>query len=282
MRIGCQIGIWDESGEPKTAEEAVVAAGEVNAAGIEVFDSNLATHYGDPAGFREKLQEAAVVLSGIYWGPSNMIDPQAEAEVLRSALTACDFLRSVGGCFLVMNGGISVGELRTFRPEVPADTLVEDAFSQTDYEQLAKVANSAAAAARDTGIDAVIHPHWTCMVETCAQLERLLEAGLDRELVGLCVHAEHQKLAGADPYEMYDKYASWVRYAHIGDHGPDEKGSLIGGGVMDQKRLMGALLDAGYDGWIIIEGATAGVSAAEFIDRAREYMTGQWPQVEWS
>jgi sugar phosphate isomerase/epimerase len=59
---------------------------------------------------------------------------------------------------------------------------------------------------------------------------------------------------------------------HIGEIGADNKGALLGEGILDQKRLMKALIDAGYDGWIIIESSKQGVSPKDYVLHARKYI----------
>jgi sugar phosphate isomerase/epimerase len=121
------------------------------------------------------------------------------------------------------------------------------------------------------------------MVETNEDVEKLVEEGLDRELVGLCVHAGHQMVRGTDPYEIYEKHASWVRYAHLSDHAHRDgsKGAFIGEGVLDQRRLMEPLLRAGFDSWVVLESRIEGVRMEDYAARASAYLKAQWPEVEW-
>jgi inosose dehydratase len=263
MRIGCQIGIWRD----KSLEEAIAATGSLGLAGLEVFEWHIAAHYGNPQALQTSLQRAGVQLSGVYFTSDDFINPAGEGAVLKKASQACAFLRAVGAGFLVMNGGVQKKE--------------GAAFSDRDFGQLAKVANRIGAEAGEKGIAAVMHPHAGCMVEAPQDVDRLLEAGLERSEVGLCVHAGHQLAIGADPYELYEKHASWVRYAHIGDSDAEQRGALLGEGVLDQRRLMEPLLAAGFDGWIIIECAEEGVAPEEYAARARDYLKTQWPRVRW-
>ena len=71
---------------------------------------------------------------------------------------------------------------------------------------------------------------------------------------------------------MYEKHAALVGYMHIGEIGEDNKGALLGEGILDQKRLMNAILDAGYDGWIIIESSKQGVPAKDYVLHAKKYI----------
>lgn len=264
MRIGCQIGIWKEG----DFEAKIASIGATGATGVETFANQLRPYHGTPDRFKTVLGDAGLVLSGAYFNSAGFIDPAAEEKVVAEAIADCEFLRSVGGGFLVLNGGVGKGK--------PART-----FSDEDFAQLAKVSGRIGAAAAERGVEAVIHPHAGCQVETPADLDRLAASGLDWDRVGLCVHASHQLNIGADPYTIYEKHAPRVRYAHVGNSTADRKGAFLGEGVLDQKRLMRPLLDAGFDGWIVIECGKPGVSPADYTADTIAYLKGTWPDVKW-
>jgi len=264
MRIGCQIGMW-RTGDVEAAISAIGAAG---AQGIETFAAQLKTYHEDPAKLQALLDAANLRLSGAYFNSSEFVNPAAEDDVVNEAAADCDLLRAVGGGFLVVNGGVPKGD--------PPRT-----FSDEEFAQLAKVLNRIGAAAAQRGVQAVMHPHVRCMIETPADVDRLVAAGVDQKRIGLCVHASHQLLAGADPYAIYEKHPAWVRYAHIGDTGEDGKGAFLGQGVLDQERLMRPLLEAGFDGWIVIECGKEGTPPAEYAANAIACMKRTWPQVNW-
>jgi hypothetical protein len=69
MSVGSQTGIWAESGETKTAEEAARAGGQRGVTRIEVFDSEIPSCRSDPRPFRDVLQASGVTLSGTHWDP---------------------------------------------------------------------------------------------------------------------------------------------------------------------------------------------------------------------
>jgi len=264
MRIGCQIGIWKEG----DLAEKIRGIGATGVQGVETFTTQLKPYHDDPGRFTSLLEEARLLLSGAYFNSKDFVDPAAEEAVVAEAAADCAFLAAVGGHFLVVNGGPWVGDEKR-------------AFSDEEFAQLARVLNRIAEAAAEHGVGAVMHPHLKCMVETPADVDRLLAAGLSQERMGLCVHASHQLHIGADPYAIYEKHGAWVRYAHVGDADASNKGALLGEGVLDQKRLMQPLLDAGFDGWIIIECGKEGVSPHEYTRHATTYLTTTWPAVAW-
>ena len=48
--------------------------------------------------------------------------------------------------------------------------------------------------------------------------------------------------------------------------------TLLGEGLLDQKRLMKPIIDAGYDGWMVIESAKEGVPQDEYVAHATRYI----------
>ncbi len=267
MRIGCQIGLWGYGELREQTEPIIEVTGKLGLRGLEVFDTDIAGYYGKSDVLRACLERAGVELTGAYFAIDDSVDPEKESAVLTRAAEACDFLRSVGAEFIILNGGARrEGRL----------------FTDDDYRQLASVMNRIGKEARRKGLQAVMHAHIHYMVERPEEVDRLVVAGIDQDLVGLCPHAAHQQYISADPYVIYEKYASWVKYLHFGDVGADNKSAVAGHGVLDQKRLMKPLLAAGFDGWIIIEGAQEGLSAEQYAEQSIAYMKQTWPGLKWA
>jgi aryl-alcohol dehydrogenase-like predicted oxidoreductase/sugar phosphate isomerase/epimerase len=264
MRIGCQIGIWrgalDLSG-------AIAATSALGCRGLEVFDTDIVQHYGNEGPLREELQRAGIVLAGASFTSEDFANAAAGRALLNRARRACDFLQAVGAEFLVLDGG---GRREPGRQ-----------FTEAELAQCAAAMNRIGREAQGRGLQAVVRPRRHCLVETAADVQRLLAAGLNAEVVGLCADAGHEQHAGADPYAVYEQHASRVRYLHISDSGPDHRGALVGRGVLDQRRLMRPLLAAGYDGWVIIDGSHDEVSGDDYVRHAQRYLSTQWPEVAW-
>jgi len=253
MKVGCQIGVWGGN-----VEDAVNGMGSAGIAGIEVFTGHLVPYYGMENEAKDFLVGNKVELTGAYFNNDKFISSADQDAVVDEAVSAAKFLGKVGSQFIILNGGVAKSQ----KPE---------GFSNDDFKQLAKTMNAIGKSVRNYGVFACMHPHVGCMVESPDDVDRLLEY-LDISLVGLCVHAAHQVIAGCDPYEIYEKHAELVNYAHIGEIGKENKGALLGEGILDQKRLMKALLDAGYDGWIVIESSKEGVSPRDYALHAKNYI----------
>lgn len=267
MRIGGQIGVW----HIEKTEDAIRAMGEAGLDGIEVFIDHLVPYHADPAALSQALTDAGIELSGAYFHTNRFVDPAAEDELVEHAAKASRCLAAIGGGFLVANGGAFWGEEKG--AERPA-------YTDADFEQLAKILNRIADTVAAEGIATVMHPHLKSTVETLADIDRLIASGLDQSKVGLCVHASHQAMIGADPYEIYEAHGGWVRYAHIGSAGATG-GGFLDEGTLDQERLMKPLLDAGFDGWIIIECGKKDTTPADYAANSTAYMKSTWPDVNW-
>jgi inosose dehydratase len=253
MKIGCQIGVWGGS-----VEDAVRGMGSAGIAGIEVFTGHLVPYFGMEKDAKDFLAQNKIELTGAYFNSDKFISPADQDAVVSEAVFAAKFLGKVGSPFIILNGGVSKNQ----KP---------NGFSEDDFKQLAKTMNVIGKSVRDYGVDTVMHPHVGCMIETPNDTDRLIKY-LDTSLVGLCVHAAHQIIANADPYEIYEKHAGIVKYAHIGEITADKKGAMLGEGILDQKRLMKALLDAGFDGWIIVESSKEGVSPKDYVLHTKKYI----------
>ena len=265
MRIGCQIGMWKTE---QTFEEKVAAIGAAGASGVEVFVEHVRPYADEPDKLKALLEGAGLALTGAYFNSGEFLEPAAADGVVARAVADSRILHAVGAQFLLLNGGLARGE-------EPRE------FTDAEFAHLAKLFNHIGDEAAAAGVTTVMHPHWKCQVETPADVERLVAAGLDWRKVGLCVHAAHQYLAGADPYPIYERHAAQVRYVHVGDSDGDRKSCLLGEGALDQRRLMQPLLDAGFDGWIIIECGQEGVAPADYAAHAIEYLRATWPRVAW-
>jgi len=134
---------------------------------------------------------------------------------------------------------------------------------------LANLHRSAERAA-SLGFQPVIHPHCGTYLETAGEIDRLVE-GMDPSLVGLCLDTGHFRFGDADPAASIRAYREVVRHVHVKDcavrirdetvaRDEDVVGALAGGvfcplgaGDADIPAAVGALLETGYAGWVVVE-----------------------------
>jgi inosose dehydratase len=256
MQFTAQIGIWTDY-EPVKREgvaEVIEKAGDAELDGIEIFSQHLAYYHNTPNELADILDAAGVTLSGVYFN----VDHENADEYVNEADQLAETIAAVDGDFLVVGAG------RDFDADVVRTT--------SDFKTMADMLNRIAERAANHTVKTVVHPHRGQLVETPADLESLLKAGLNREAIGLCPDAVHQAAVGADPYAIYEDHTDWVQYLHIGDTTEDGNGALMDEGILDQHRLHDPLFTAGYDGWVVIEGRTDNATTAEYIDHTRSYV----------
>lgn len=117
------------------------------------------------------------------------------------------------------------------------------------------------------GLIGAFHPHVDCHVQTEEQIERLLT---DTD-VQLCFDTGHHVYGGGEPIAFYKKHADRIPYIHIKDCDlavktkmDENKWSFAkavtedimvepGKGSIDFAKLHDALVEKGYDGWVVVE-----------------------------
>jgi inosose dehydratase len=152
---------------------------------------------------------------------------------------------------------------------VPGDG--SSGFDDKQWRETTATLNAVARALRDElAMTVVVHHHAGTFVETPQEIDRLL-AETDPELVGLLLDTGHAVYGGADPVEVLRRHGSRVRYVHLKDVRADELARVrttdiemgeawkrgvfcpLGEGVVDFPRVVEALRDSAYDGWLIVE-----------------------------
>jgi inosose dehydratase len=163
--------------------------------------------------------------------------------------------------------------------EVGADVLVLAADTgQVGYDSrpildaagwdrlLARLATAAAVAA-EAGLLATLHPHVGTMVESGADVTRVL-TGSD---IGLCLDTGHLLIGGSDPVALAVEHADRVSHVHLKDVDATMAGRVregqvgysdavaaglyrpLGAGDIDIAAIVSSLERAGYRGWYVLE-----------------------------
>jgi len=117
------------------------------------------------------------------------------------------------------------------------------------------------------GLVGTFHPHVDCHIQTEEQIEYLL----DHTTATLCLDTGHHVYGGGEPISFYKKHADRIPYIHIKDCDLDVKAKMDrekwsfakavtedimvepGKGSIDLAELYKALVEKGYDGWVVVE-----------------------------
>ncbi|MFI7603383.1 TIM barrel protein [Actinoplanes sp. NPDC049681] len=207
-------------------------------------------------------------------------------------LPSDDILRELGLCAV---GGFVPVVLHEGEPTVDldrfvaagADTVVlaaatgQDGYDtrpeldDTGWKRVLSNLDRLAAAARERGLTAVLHPHVGTMVETPAEVRRVL----DGSGIALCLDTGHLLIGGTDPVELAERNGDRIAHVHAKDVDAGMAAEVrraertyteavaagmyrpIGDGDVDFARVAAALRRHGYDGWWVLEQDT--ILAAE-------------------
>jgi inosose dehydratase len=217
--------------------ERVLAA--IAAAGYTGTELGPPGYLGGADVLSERLAEHGLELTGGYV-PLRFGEP---GETLAGLEETLDLLDAAGGS--------------------PRAVLADDGerSSRVDWSRLLDGVARAAERVRERGYRPAFHHHMGTRVETCAEVERLLE-GTD---VPLLLDTGHLFAAGGDPVAALREWRSRIDYLHVKDvdlgildgapSWPDAwRGGAfcaLGTGDVDLAGFFAELGD--YDGWIVVE-----------------------------
>ncbi|MDN5570634.1 MAG: TIM barrel protein [Propionibacteriaceae bacterium] len=175
-----------------------------------------------------------------------------------------DAFAAAGGDVLVLAAATG-GDGYDARPE-----LTEAVWDRllTHLDRLAELA-------RARGVRPALHPHVGTLVESRADVERVLAGSA----VPLCLDTGHLLIGGTDPAELVREHADRIGHVHAKDVRADlaarvQSGALtytdavregmyvpLGTGDVDLTAIVAGLAEVGYDGWWVLEQDT--ILAAE-------------------
>lgn len=214
-----------------STEEALRDISVAGYEGFELFDGNLMQYEGREDDLRRLMEETELELVGVYSG-ANFIFPDVLEEELGRIEAAARLASGFGAEHLVVGGGA-----------VRASGIRDD-----DYRLLGEGLEKVVSLAERNELVASFHPHLGTCVESPGQLAKAFEhTGID-----FCPDTAHLEAGGGDSAELIRTYRDRVKYVHLKDLG--DGGFLpLGHGGMDFGRILGALGEIEFDGWITVE-----------------------------
>lgn len=263
VRIGTNPIAWSnddlpELGGDTTLDTCLAEAREAGFAGIEKGNK----FPSDPAALQAVLGRHGLhFVSGWYGAALRHRDVDAEIAAMRPHF---DLLRACGCAVMVFAETSDTVQGRR-------DTPVADRPVMPDHEwpvflgRLGRLAEWMAG----EGVRMAFHPHMGTVIETAAEVDRLLSATPDS--VGLLLDTGHLAYAGADPAAVARRWAHRVNHVHAKDVRPDvlaralrERWSFLdavvagvftvpGDGCVAFDAALRPVAAAGYDKWLIVE-----------------------------
>jgi inosose dehydratase len=140
-------------------------------------------------------------------------------------------------------------------------------LSEPDWETLLGNLERLRDAAERAGVLAVLHPHVGTLVETPADLDRVIRGST----IKLCLDTGHLLIGGTDPVAFAAAHADRIAHAHLKDvdlrlaqavrSGQSSYYDAVAAGMyrplgqggVDVRRILASLDKAGYSGWLVLE-----------------------------
>jgi inosose dehydratase len=205
-------------------------------------------------------------------------DPAQIERVATFAEHACRVIGSAGGAVLVI-----IDRPSPSRAETAGRSSVAARLPASKWGAMLEAVERVAGTARAAGLRPAVHPHAGGYIEFEDEIDRLLgETDVD-----LCLDSGHLLYAGIDPAEAITAYRSRLAHVHLKDidravlrqvtaQAADFWAAVsrrvfcpIGSGAVDFASVLGALRDAGYDGFATIEQDRVAGTGSPSVDLAR-------------
>lgn len=171
--------------------------------------------------------------------------------------------------------------------------IFEEKYVMNDeqWDTLCSGINKLGRVAKDMGIKMCLHHHMGTVVQTEAEVDRLM-ANTDPEVFGLLFDSGHLAYCGEDYMSVLNKYIDRIYHVHLKDIRPEivakvkaEHLSFLqgvrlgaftvpGDGAIDFKPIFDVLEKAGYEGYVLVEAEQdpAIANPFEYALKARKYI----------
>ncbi len=164
-------------------------------------------------------------------------------------------------------------------------------MNDAEWELLCTGLNRLGRVAKDMGITLTFHHHMGTVVQTAAEIDRMME-NTDPELVNLLFDSGHLAYCGEDYLAVLKKYVHRVKHVHLKDIRPEmvakvkaENLSFLqgvrlgaftvpGDGAIDFGPIFDVLAENDYAGWVLVEAEQdpAVANPLEYAIKARAYI----------
>ena len=172
-------------------------------------------------------------------------------------------------------------------------SIFDDKYVMNDeeWDMLCTGLNKLGKVAKDMGITLTFHHHMGTVVQTAAEIDRLME-NTDPDLFNLLFDSGHLAYCGEDYMYILKKYINRIKHVHLKDIRPDviadvkakgesflqgvRKGTFTvpGDGVIDFAPIFDVLAENGYEGYVLVEAEQdpAIANPFEYAVKARKYI----------
>lgn len=286
ITFGCAPIAWTnddmpELGKENTFEQCISEMALAGYTGTEIGNK----YPRDPDTLKKYLEARNLRVASAWF--SSFLTTKPYEETKQAFIAHRDFLHAMGAKVIVVSEqGHSVqGQMDTpvFK-EKPV-------FTDSDWAKLTQGLEALGELAQEKEMEIVYHHHMGTGVQTTEEIERLME-NTAPEKVSLLFDTGHLVFSGENPIEIYRKYQSRIKHIHFKDirevvaeevkNNQDsflhavKKGvfTVPGDGMIDFAPIMEAIIESGYEGWIVVEAEQdpSKANPFEYALKAKKYI----------
>lgn len=268
-------------GAENTFEQCISEMADAGYQGTEIGNK----YPKDPAELKATLASRGLEVANSWFSSFLLTEPYETVE--KDFREKCAFLQAVGARRVgVSEQGHSIqGQMNT--PVFDNKYVMNDSEWKTFSEGLTKLG----AVAKEYGITLTYHHHMGTVVQTAAEIDRMMET-TDPDLVYLLFDSGHLAYCGEDYLAVLKKYATRIKHVHLKDIRPAvvakvkaEKLSFLqgvrlgaftvpGDGMIDFAPVFDILGSVNYSGWLLVEAEQdpAMANPLEYAQKARAYI----------
>ena len=247
-----------EIGKANTLEKFFTEAAAIGYDGVEMG----AQYPRDPQVLRDLLAPYKLGLAS-GWFDLGLLH-QSPAEQLQEITPHIELLRALG-CKVVV---VCETQGTSVHGDINKSVNDRHILSEDEWQVFIPHLNELALMMKDMGMPMTYHAHTATVIESEAEIDRILTECPD---VNLLFDAGHLAYAGADPMAVWNKYEARINHIHLKDIRKNIAGEtrnsnksflegVIAGtftvpsdGDLDFGTILAAIKESAYDGWLVVE-----------------------------
>lgn len=232
---------------------------------------------------QRSLADSGLQLSSA-WFSTYFSEPDRYQETLSRFLDHLSFMRAMGAFYInICECGHAIQGT-----ELPILGFDKPQFNQQQWGAVIRGLHAIGRIAHDHHMQLVYHYHAGTGVFTEAEIDFLMNNTCP-DLLSLLLDTGHAAFADIDPLDLIQKYGQRIRYVHLKDVRPEVLREVSrhsmnfmdavragvftvpGDGCLDFVSVLGALRNAGYQGWLIVEAEQDPAKAIPLVYAKKAY-----------
>ena len=231
MKIAYQSLTWANFYKDFSIDRVLLEISEAGFKGVELVEK--LSLLGPPNKLKSKLKDFNLPLVSLSCGLN--LDRSDKSDI-KETMDKTDYAKEFGVKPMMTCGGW-LGEKRD--------------KTEDDFKILAEKLEMCSEYAGQFGMSIAYHPHKDTIVETEADIDRLLKY---TKLTKLCIDIAHLVWCGSDPIKVIEKNKDKITYIHLKDWSRDKNSFVeLGKGEVDIVGSINLLTKIKYREWMTIE-----------------------------